>query len=758
MNFPASPDLRDPQFAQQLPAEEIFNLRSAVAIVLDYWQIAVAFLLLGACFGLFKGWVTPPQYEASALLEIEKNSSGFAVGPESLGAAPYWMPDTTNTQVEILKSRSILGVAAEQLNMTISASPHYMGSIGAAVARRRGSAEIAPAPWFIPFSGKYAWGGEHIDVTGLILPEALRGQMLTVVAGEGGLFVVRRDRTELGRGSVGTEFSVPTEDGIIRLTIAALKARPGTQFTVRQMSLKDAADALRSTMRITERGSKGAYVGTGILELTVRASTPEQAAAAANAIANAYLRQNIERLSQGAERKLEFLNVQLPKLQAELQAAEQALLEQRSRSGTYQLSEGAKSILDSVTAIEREISELELQRTELSQTLTPQHPAMATVVRKLEQLRADRARINTRIAALPDAEGRLLQLTRDSKVAGELYIALLNQSQELKLAKAGTIGNIRIIDTALPVNYRVEPRARWLLLSWSGIGLVAGLAAVFLRQHLNVKLDWAEDAERKIGIPVYATIPFSSKQGELDRAIEKAEPGRRALLAEQDPKDVAVESLRSLRASMHFAMMDAKRNLIVITGSTPNVGKSFVAANLARLMADAGKKILLIDADLRKGRMHKIFGLARSPGLSEAIAGQVSSLQSRHPATDNFWVVPTGKLPPNPAELLGSDKFIEFVDVACKEFDLVIVDTPPILNLADTVLVAKSAGALFVTIRGGVSTVPDVQDCVQRFAKNGIKVDGLIFNGLKPRVGSYVHPQYYHYRYSYGRYRYGQSQ
>ncbi|HUR41144.1 MAG TPA: polysaccharide biosynthesis tyrosine autokinase [Verrucomicrobiae bacterium] len=754
MNSPTSPDLRAPQFAA-LPEEELFNLRSAVATVLDYWALAVSFLVAGALFGLFKGWVTPPQYEASALIEIEKNSSGFAVGPEMLGASSYWLPDTTSAQIEILKSRSILGAAAEELSLAINATPIYLGAIGAAIARSHRGAGLASDPWYIPLSGKYAWGGEKIDVTSLRLPDNLQEMVLTVVAGDAGAYTVHAGEGMNAAGRVGEELRIPLgADGEVVLTIAALTARPGTEFAVARMRIKDAADSLRGRLRITERGSKGAFQGTGILELSVRSSSPKQASDTANAIATTYLRQNIERLSQGAERKLEFLNAQLPKLQAEVEAAEQALLEQRSRSGPYQLSEGAKSILESLTSLEREISELELQRTELAQTLTPEHPALAAVVRKANQLRGERDRVNTKIAALPDAEARLLQLSRDSKVASELYVLLLNQAQELRLAKAGTIGNVRIVDTALPVNHRVEPRARWLLLSWSGIGLVAGLTAVFLRKHLNVKLNWAEDAERKIGIPVYATIPYSDKQGSLD----KSEKGV-SLLAETDPKDIAVESLRSLRASLHFAMMDAKRNLAVITGSTPNVGKSFVAANLARLMADTGKKVLLIDADMRKGRMHKMFGIERSPGLSEGIVGQADFKQIRYRGgLDNFWVIPTGKLPPNPAELLGSDRFIELVEGACKDFDLVIVDTPPILNLADTVLVAKSAGALFVTIRGGISTVPDVQDCVQRFAKNGIKVDGLIFNGLRPSVGSYVHPQYYHYRYSYGRYRYGQKQ
>jgi tyrosine-protein kinase Etk/Wzc len=754
MNFPTPPDLREQAAGAAGTDDEVFNLRSAVAALLDYWQLFASIVALGIFAGLFQAWVTPPLFESSALIEIESRSSGFAVGPESLAANPYWMPEQTGAQIEILKSRSILGVAAEQLGLTIQAKPIHMGRIGAAVARRYRGSGVASAPWYVPFSSQYAWGGEILEVVSFKPPEDLRSLILK--SGEGGTFSIHAEDGEpLGEGTVGSESVIPTPKGEIRVHIARLEARPKTEFNLYVWNVKDAADSLRSRMRVVERG-KGPFGGSGILEVKIRAGDAQEAADSANAIANAYLRQNVERLSQGAERKLEFLSSQLPRLQGELQAAEQALLEQRGKSGPYQLSEGAKSILDTLTTLEKEISELQLQRTELSQTLTAQHPAMAAVVRKLEQLEAERAKTNAKIASLPDAEARLLTLTRDAKVASELYISLLNQSQELKVAKAGTIGNVRIVDTAVPEKIRIEPRAFRLLFTWSSFGVVLGLAAVFLRKHLNVKLNWAEDAERRIGIPVYATIPLSQKQVQLDRATDRGKAG--GLLAETDPKDVAVESLRSLRASMHFAMMDAKRNLAVITGSTPNVGKSFVAANLARLMADSGRRILLVDADLRKGRIHKMFGLERGPGLSEAIAGSVPLEKVRYRAgLDNFFVVPTGKLPPNPAELLGSERFVQIVEQACKEFDLVVVDTPPILNLADTVLVAKSAGALFVTIRGGISTVPDVQDCVQRFAKNGIKVDGLIFNGLRPGIGSYVHPQYYHYRYSYGRYRYGQT-
>lgn len=755
MNQPP-PDYRDMQYAPAQAGEEVFNLRTSVAVLLDHWPVAVSILAAGIAMGVYKSWIAIPVYESAAIIEVEGQTSGFAVGPQTQSdSSLMYMPQAVAAQMEILRSRRVLGAAAELLDLTLDVRPVHWGKIGATLARNYRGTEPARPPLFMPGSTKYAWGGEKIKISAFKIPDSMVGRNYYLVATGDGSYVLHNAKDiGLGAGNVGTELQINAgTDQEIRLNVARLEARPGTRFQLRRLSLKDAADSLARQMRVSERGGRNSYMSSGILAISVRAPTPEEAADQANAIARTYLRMNVERLSEGAEKKLEFLNSQLPRLQIELATAEQALLEQRTQNGAFQLSDGAKSILDSMAGIEREVGSLELQRAEMSQTLTAQHPAMAALDRKLDQLRSERARVNRQISTLPDAEARQLQLMRDSKVSGELYISLLNAAQELKVAKAGTIGNVHIVDDAMPEPGAVEPKIERILISWAALGLIAGLAAVFLRKHLNVKLEWAEDAEKKIGLPVYATIPFSSQELELNKQANGSKSRR--LLAEFDPQDIAIESLRSLRASLHFSMMEAKRNLVVITGSTPSVGKSFVTANLAKLVADSGKRVLLIDADMRKGRMHKMLGFDRGPGLSELIAGQVTAadvVKKVEDGGDKFFAITTGKLPPNPAELLGSERFVELVEAFCKDYDLVLVDTPPVLNLADGILVARSAGAVFVTIRGGQSSVPDVQDCIQRFSKNGVKVNGLIFNGMRFSLGSYVHPTYYHYRYRYTRY------
>ena len=201
------------------------------------------------------------------------------------------------------------------------------------------------------------------------------------------------------------------------------------------------------------------------------------------------------------------------------------------------------------------------------------------------------------------------------------------------------------------------------------------------------------------GLPVFSTIPLSAAQANIAKRRLTGATGVR-LLAIEHPDDLAVESLRSLRTAMQFAMLESPNNRVMITGATPGVGKSFVTANFAALMAAAGKRTLLIDADLRRGHMHQYFGLQRHGGLSELIAGSLTVQQTVHrQVVPNLDFLATGQLPPNPAELLVSDSFKTTLERLSEQYDLVVIDTPPVLVAADTATVATHAGTVLLVAR-----------------------------------------------------------
>ncbi len=709
------------------------DLRGMLADVVDYWALVLAVTLLASLFGLYRAWVTTPLFRAGALVQIETRSTGYAFS-DAMTPYPYRSGESVETQLEIVRSRSVLGEAVKTQNLDLIVEPMYYSKWGKALARgRSGRAQPANPPLGLAWLESYAWGGERIRISEFHVPDAARGRPFLLKAGEAGTYhLYRADGTAVLDGVVGQETSTPLpEGGELIIFVAELMARPGTEFSVIRLPVHVSVNQLIARLTLTEKGER-----TGVVAIAVTDERPSTAAATANAVAQTFLRQNVERLSQEAQNKLEFLNTQLPRIQSEVQAGEQALLDHRKKSGFYELSAAAKSLLETSTEIEKRLSEIELQVTELSQAYTAQHPLIVAAEQKRRQLQADKAALDQRVEGIPGKEARLLQLTRDVEVANQLYLALLNKAQELRIAKAGTVGNVRIIDEALPPAVAAYPDRRQILRLWVIYGLISGVLLSIVQARVRAHLRSAEEIERKTGLPVFSVIPHSASQRRLSTKGSVAEPCVLTWIHQADP---AVESFRSLRASLHFAQMGATNNVVAVTGPTPAVGKTFVALNLAAVIADAGRTVLLVDGDMRKGFLHETLGIPRSPGLSELISGQCDQASViRKLGKPGFHAITTGQKPPNPTELLSTAQFRDLIAWASKGYDAVIVDSAPIMNLADGILITRQSGTVFLVVREHKSTYSQIRASVKRLHQVGVKVDGLIFNGLASRLSSYV--------------------
>ncbi len=757
MNNPGEPA----KYAQQLDDDDIggFGIREVTAIVVERWPVLAAAIFVGALYGAYRGWVEPPIYAASALVEVETRSSGFAFGADVFSAAMS-PAQPLATQMEILKSASVLSEAISELKLDIVAEPIHHSLVGAALARTFRGKELASPPFGLDRYARYAWGGEFIRVIDFKVPERFTGLPFRIrVESEGEYSLFGPGGQELGRGRVGQESSGPLldEEEGWTLFVGKLRARPQTEFMVKVQRMRNAVASLRGNLRLQQRGDTSNFGGSTILVLTVQSGDPISAMAASNAVAETYLRQNVERLSEQAQKRLEFLDSQLPRIRTELRLNEEALLEHRTQNGSLQLSDSAQGLLDSMTALEHQVSSLELERSEMLGVYTTQHPLVESMDRKLKQLKTDRSRLTTRLSQMPDAEIRLLQLSRDAEVAKQLYLALLNKSQELRIAKAGTIGNVRIIDKAIKPEVPIAPNRGAILGQWVSSGFAAGLALILLLHLLRTSVDSPDEVERKVGIPVFATIPHSKHQAQIDRRkARRTQAGRLVdrLLAQGNPNDVALEGIRSLRATLYFAMLEAKNCAVAVTGPSPGVGKTFIATNLSTVIAEAGKRTLLVDADLRRGRVHASVGLNRSPGLSDVIASEVPFEAVIRKLGPNLDVVTTGKLPPNPAELLANQRFGEFVEAMVEEYDTVIIDAPPVMNLADALTIARWAGTNFMVVRAQRTGLKDLTSAIKRLRQNGIAVDGLIFNDLRATLAGYVREGYGYYKNNYYQYSY----
>jgi tyrosine-protein kinase Etk/Wzc len=404
--------------------------------------------------------------------------------------------------------------------------------------------------------------------------------------------------------------------------------------------------------------------------------------------------------------------------------------------------------MDRAAQIETSISELELNRSELKQRFTENHPSMLSLNEKIAKLRAERSSMNAKMQGLPAQEVDSARLLRDVKTATELYFTLLNRAQELKVIKSGTVGYVRILDPALKPYEPIGPKKGLVLALCLMIGFGLGVGGAFTKKALDQGTDDPAEIEAATGLSIYATVPHSEKVTQLARV--RASGAAASFLALEDPSDLAVESLRSLRTALQFALVDAPSNIVTMGGPRPGVGKSFLSVNLAHILATAGKRVLLIDGDLRRGHLHKYFGGQRAGGVSEIVSGQLSIADAtRKTAEPSLDFIATGKIPPNPSELVGSPRFQAFLSEVSGHYDLVLVDTPPILAVTDPALIGRHAGVNIMALRAGKHPVREITLALRRFADAGVRIHGIVLNDVNVTAGKFTRYAHNHYQYEY---------
>ncbi len=691
--------------------------------------IAGVFLMVGVFYAL----IATPIYQADAILQIEEKSGGMP----GLGDLSDMLTTDTlaATEIEIIKSRNIIGKAVDKLNLTLEATPEYLPIIGKAIARRHSGAGVAESSFGM---GSYAWGGERIQLQRLVLPSYLSENGVALIAGEDQQYTLTDiDGEALLTGKVGEVVSAKG----VELFVSELVARVGTEFNLNQSSRIKAINDLQESIKISERGKK-----TGILRISLDGDNPKLIARVVDTVSNLYLRQNVERMSEEAESGLKFLQQQLPLIKDEMEAAEIELNSYRTRKSSVDLTLEAQSLLNKVVAIETQLAELEVKRSDLSKKYTEVHPIMMTLSNQESKLKEQLKQINTKAHDLPKTQQEILRLSRNVEVATTIYTQLLNKVQELKVAKAGTVGNVRIIDTALTAEKPIKPKKAMNVLLSLVLGLFLGIAVAFVRRAINKGVEDPDAIEKNIGIPVYANIPLSIKQALLDKDVA-AGKAKHTILCEHDSKDQAIEGLRSLRTNLHFALLEAKNNIVMITGPAPGVGKSFVSTNFAHVIAQANQKVLLIDADMRKGHINKEYDMTRGPGLSELITGEVNKETAvRNSGFEKVDVLTTGNFPPNPSELLMHENFEKYLGEFSKDYDLILIDTPPLLAVTDAAVIGRLCGTTFVLLRYGMHSMAEIQAVTTRLRQNNIEPRGFVFNALQPCKG-YRKYGYYNYEY-----------
>ncbi|MEX9818297.1 polysaccharide biosynthesis tyrosine autokinase [Providencia rettgeri] len=650
------------------------------------------FIVIGAAYS----FLATPIYQANATLQYDKMSQVSLLDQMS-DVMPFANNNSqADSEIEVIKSRMVLGKTVADLNLDIHTSP---------------------AGFF-----DRLWGDKaSVAISLYSLPEHLIGEPAIVTYLGENRYALHIDNQTF-EGRVG-ELLKQDE---ISLLVSSINAEAGQEFTLAKNARYSTIENLRSTLNIVEVGKN-----TGIISMEIKGIDKAKNIQILDNIIQNYVDQNTERKKEVTNNTLLFLDEYLPKIKAKLDNYENQLNAFRKKNESIDLSLEAKSALDSALQVEEKLNELTFKEVEIQQLYTRNHPAYQSLLDKRQQLLREKEKISKNIQKLPNTQQQIVRLTRDVESEQAIYNQLVAKQQELSVLNSGITADVRIIDSAESQPNAVAPKKALIMVLATILGFIVGCAYVIAREFFNNKIKGTEDIDA-LGVNVYATIPFSTHEKKLIAA------GNQRPLALENPADTAVEAIRSLRTSVYFSVMNQGNNLVMISSASPGVGKSFVTSNMAVVLANAGKKVLLIDTDLRKGRIHKAFGLSNKLGLSDYLSQSDTSQPNIHSnVIENLDVICRGKNVTHSSELLMSERFKRLLDTVKGQYDIVVIDTAPILAITDSAIIGKYVGTSLLIAYYGVNTVKDIELSLKRFKQNDIEITGVILNGIDAKSDDY---------------------
>jgi tyrosine-protein kinase Etk/Wzc len=719
---------------QPQPEDEINVLDLFGTLWSGKFWIALS-VVLALFIGAFTVFRQEPIFQAQGLLQLESRSGALALPEgmqELLGAGSSAGNSPADTEMEIMKSRMVMGQVVRELGLQVYAHPRPLPFLALLPAR------LKLADPQIELLRPYQWGNEAIAVGELEVPEHWLGEdMVLQITGADSYRLTLPDGA-MKDGKVRERLALA--DIGVSLVVDRLSGPVGREFILGRMSVPDAVRVVQRAFSVSESPKR-----SSILRVLFTDPNPQRAETILNTISQTYVAQNISRSAAEAQNSLAFIEEQLPiaeqaviKAQNELNAYRQ---EQRSVDVDYE----TRTLLERATQIEVELNALALQEEELKKRYTVNHPAYQALMENRAALERQLEEIRKATADLPETQKEIFNLSRNLEVAQEIYIQLLNRAQELRVVRASTVGSVRIIDTAYSDGIRISPRTSRTLAVYLLAGLVLGTGIVLMRRAMRHGIRGAQEIEQT-GLPVFATVNYSPEAANLTKR-----KGNLPILAVTKPDDLVIEALRSLRTSLHFGMLDARTNTILLTSAAPGAGKSFTAVNLAAVAAQAGQKVCLVDADLRKGYLRRFFSREKgTPGLAELLAKEktLNEVLIQSPV-DGLSFITTGRYPPNPSELLMRAEFEALLQTLNDLFDLIIIDSPPVLAVTDPVVIGRYTGATILIARHLETMIGEVEAVRRTFETAGVKVTGAILNGYKIVEGSTYGGQYYSYNYRY---------
>ncbi|WP_104484427.1 polysaccharide biosynthesis tyrosine autokinase [Acinetobacter indicus] len=720
--------------SQNTNTEDTIDLKELFFSLIAQWKLIALCVILSLVCALLYLRTTPDTYQVDALVQVEENKGASAA---LLGDLSDMIEQKSPAQaeIEILKSRLVLGTVIDRLNLNI----RIHGTEDSFWSRLLNKHEYDSE-----YSGKsvlFKDNQKSFDVRSFEIPDDYRDKSLLLSFAEG-QYRLTDSATEqvVFSAPLNQTSQLQSEYGLWKVGIYSQDSFDST-YLIQKQSLPAAVRSLLADYSVAEKGKM-----TGVLGLNYQGTDKQHITQVLNAILAAYSQQNIERRSAETAQTLKFLEDQLPELKQQLDVAEREFNRFRQQYNTVDVTKESELYLTQSVTLETQKAELEQKVAEASAKYTAEHPIMQQMNAQLTAINKKINELDGTLRRLPELQRQYLQLFREVEVKQQLYTGLLNSYQQLRIAKAGEIGNVRIVDTAVEPIEPIKPKKLQILILSIFLGGFLGTLLALLRNMLRSGVKDSTQIENELDLPVYATVPRSPVQESRIKLLKKKK--NIPILAVKHSDDIAIESLRSMRTAIHFALSSAKNNIIMISGPAPEVGKSFISTNLATILAQSQKRVLIIDADLRRGYLHKYFNQQAQPGLADYLNGQTELSQViKATEVSGLDVIARGKSPANPSELLSTAQFAVMLNQLSEQYDHILIDTPPILAVTDGIIISQHAGVNLVIARYAKTQMKELELTINRFEQAGVKVNGIILNDIQRSSAGYGYGYNYSYAY-----------
>ncbi|SHK44100.1 polysaccharide biosynthesis tyrosine autokinase [Fibrobacter sp. UWEL] len=672
--------------------DDEIDLLEVLGILLKHKVFLVFCIMVGCCVGFLASNWARPQYTSDALLQIDVkgNKAGKAMG--EMGAL-LDVASPAEAEIELLKSRMVLSYVVNQEHLCFNAYPKD------------------PIKRLTHKEGR-------MDLEELHIPEiAITDKWLAKTIDDTTYAIITPEETELARGVIGQPLVASYAGDSLTILVKRMRAEPGQVFVLVQTDPLDAMRGLVKKLNVAEKGKQ-----TGIIGVSFTHQYPDRAAAILNSIANVYLRQNVEMRSAEAEKTLEFLEQQLPGVKAKLDSAEKNLADYRHKIGSVDMTGETRAHLEKDAALQRQILELEQQRQETTRLFKEEHPSVQTIVKQQNRLRAELSKLKNSAEKMPLTQQEVLRLQEEVAVQNAQYTSMLNNIQQLRVVRAGEVGTVRVVDYAQIERLPSKPNKKMIFLGCVAGAFLLGALLIYLLQMTKRGVRSSLEIERETGVSVYAKIPESDNS-----LLSRRKKGKNTLpLVDESPDDPASEAFRSLYTAIDFSIADQK--VIMVTGMVPGVGKSFVSKNLTALYASNGKKVLLIDADMRRGVVYS----KHREGLGDVLSGKASlDAVVSESLVKNMYTLGAGNSEVAPSELLRGDNFKKLLEDAKTKFDMIVVDTPPLNLVTDSELIYPVVDFALFVLHYGRHSMDQIKESMIKVDRCGDKPHAFVMNHVE---------------------------